>query len=131
MSEKHLWLDMKKDLPAASLARIDAYMVPDVNVLMEDGRAGWIELKDLDSWPIRETTRKNLGLRNDQSIWLFNYARAGGICYILIHCGNDYLLFDGKDAPIVAKGLTRSESILLSRLHCFGEMDWLKLGEMF
>lgn len=52
------------------------------------GRAGWIELKDVGAPPTK-ARGKQIGLRPDQSLWMQQWARDGGLAGVLVKCGRD------------------------------------------
>ena len=76
--------------------------VPDVSYGLA-GHSGWIELKHVDAWPVRDATPVRVGLTQEQAIWLTDRAGCGGgQCFVLLKVGRsrEYLLF-GHDAVMV------------------------------
>lgn len=67
---------------------------PDINYLY-----GWIELKQVDAWPVRDTTPLRVDhMRPEQRIWLRARWRAGGAAYVLLRVASDWLLLAGDYA---------------------------------
>jgi hypothetical protein len=76
--------------------RIESWALPGVADLHGVCPSGsfWVETKivDLRSVKIRTLTAKQIGLRPQQIQWQWNYARAGGIVYNLVHRPHSSLL---------------------------------------
>jgi hypothetical protein len=64
--------------------------IPDISFGL-DGIQGWIEMKSLSSWPIRNN-RKIPDLTIHQVRWLEARGRTGGSCWILLSVETDYIL---------------------------------------
>jgi hypothetical protein len=81
---------------------------PDVNIC-QDGREFWVELKDVDDFPKRDTTPVfgREGLRPDQILWITQRVRAQGEVYILGRVKNETFCIPGVYAEIF-NSLTRS-----------------------
>ncbi len=102
MTERALWRHLKSRLTTAPqfTSRIDALDVPDV-VYCLDGDVGWIELKQIDRWPVRSSTPVRVRhFTVGQRLWLRQWARGGGRCFVLLRVGEmrreyEYLLLDG------------------------------------
>lgn len=127
MNESRLWKQLKDNLVTESkfIKRIDAANgVPDVFMLTVNGNTIWIELKAKQEWPKKQTTKTNLGLAKDQSVWLYNYARNGGTSYIFVWIENQYLLFKGSEALKIASKITKQEAINLAILVSEPKMQW-------
>ena len=63
---------------------------PDINYI-----EGWLELKQLDAWPVRENSPvviRHLTLQ--QKIWIRSRASHGGRVHLLLHVDGTWLLFD-------------------------------------
>lgn len=56
---------------------------------------GVIECKRLDSWPDRETSKINIGLRKDQKIWLRRWTHCGGSALVITTIGDEWLIHSG------------------------------------
>lgn len=60
---------------------------------------GTIEIKYLSAWPRRERTNVQVPkFSPQQRIWLRRRHRAGGLAFLLLVVGEDWLLFDGETA---------------------------------
>lgn len=77
---------------------------PDVNYT-----GGWIELKELPSWPTGEWKVRIPHFTVEQKLWLRSRCRAGGKAYLLLKVGSEWLLFDGQIAGEVIGETTAHE----------------------
>lgn len=70
---------------------------PDVNHMY-----GWIELKQLQAWPVREETIVRIPhFTQQQRVWLIRRVRRGGMAQVLLKVGEkEWFLFCGDDAGI-------------------------------
>lgn len=67
---------------------------PDVNCTL-----GWIELKQLEGWPVRATTAVRIPhFTQQQRVWLKRRWRQGGSAWLLLQIGQHWMLFDGVTA---------------------------------
>lgn len=97
-----------------ALKRLHAFAVenpawpgtPDVNY-----REGWLELKELPEWPVREDTVVPLPhFTPQQRIFLTRRSHAGGQVYMLLKVRQDWYLIEGAvAATIVGKTATRKD----------------------
>lgn len=86
---------------------------PDINFV-----EGWIELKILDAWPKRASTKVTIRcFTPQQRIWLHRRCRRGGRAFFLLKVDNDWLLFDGMTAAEQIGKLTKAEMFE----HCIWE----------
>jgi len=72
---------------------------PDVFLLSDrTGRLHPVELKQVEKWPTRITTRVlgNEGLNQDQKNWHLDYNQRGGTSFILVGVNLDTFLFHGR-----------------------------------
>lgn len=67
--------------------------IPDLNICV-DGREVWIELKQLDRLPVRDTTRVRVGLRSDQALWLRRRIKSGGRAFVVAKIGREIYIFN-------------------------------------
>lgn len=83
---------------------------PDLNVCQEGGREFWVELKDVDDFPARPTTRVfgDEGLRPEQILWIRSQVRVGGEVYILGKVKDEIFCLPGTEAENFNR-YTRSE----------------------
>lgn len=68
---------------------------PDVNYV-----GGWIECKWLRHWPQQAETPVRLPhpVTPQQRIWLLRRTARGGLCWVMLQCKNEWLLFKGDVA---------------------------------
>lgn len=87
---------------------------PDVNMI-----TCWVELKQQDKWPVRETTPLKLDhdLTPQQRNWLYRRAERGGRAYVLMQIARDYILLDGVVASDIIGEATQAE-IKAAALFC-------------
>ena len=75
------------------------------------GVHGWIELKWLESWPVRAATIVRIPhYTKEQKHFLLTRGRTGGRCWLLLRVGREHLLFDHERAQYVGD----KEKIILS-----------------
>ena len=79
-------------------------------IRVTDGRDFWVELKDVDKFPARPTTRVfgDEGLRPEQVLWIIQRTRAGGEVYIVGKVDNEIFCLHGREAENFNR-YTRSE----------------------
>ena len=118
-SESALWQTTKRGLsPFGRLVRIESPLtepgIPDVIYCLL-GHSGWIELKQIDSWPKRDTTALKIPhLRLEQVLFLENWCRrhASGKAWGLFQIARDYLLLSPTSVRcIYERAVTRPEII--------------------
>lgn len=114
-----------------ALAALDAVSVenpaypgtPDVNFI-----EGWVELKWLRSWPVREETPVKLDhFRPEQRAWLRRRHRLGGNVWLLLQCRREWLLFDGTTAATHVGHVTRQDLIHLAHRYWDAGLNQLEL----
>lgn len=73
-------------------------------------RNGWIELKQVESWPKKPDTPVRIKRYTPQQVnWLNNRQKKGGSCYILIKVEDDYFMFHATHGRDLRGGLTKAE----------------------
>jgi len=79
---------------------------PDINYV-----EGWIECKWLRSWPKRPETPVRLDheLTAEQRVWLRKREAHGGVAWVILQCGREWLIFKGSIAADVLGTSTRQE----------------------
>lgn len=99
-SERSLWHTAKRRLsPYGSLERIESPLVkgvPDV-VYCLLSHTGWLELKELDAWPVRPLTPIRIpSLQLEQVLFMENWIRrpSFGSAFLLLQVERSYLLVD-------------------------------------
>ena len=109
-----MWRKVRPHLLAAKLdpVRVENPIhpgTPDVN--LADGK--WIELKCVDSWPVRENTCLRIGhYTPQQRVWLYRrWKYAPGTTYLLLEVryARQWLLFDGNVAAKIVGRATAAE----------------------
>jgi penicillin-binding protein-related factor A (putative recombinase) len=72
---------------------------PDLNICHQ-GNEFWVELKQSETYPKRETTRVfgDSGLRPDQILWINQRTKQGGKVYIIAKVEKDVYCLEGKHA---------------------------------
>jgi len=72
------------------------------------GKCGWIELKRVIHWPMREDTLiKFHRYTAEQVNWLRGRGKKGGHCFVLVQVEDTYFLFSWEEARNLRNGLTR------------------------
>ena len=87
--------------------------------------AGWIELKELDSWPVRETTTVKIPhFTVRQRGWLKRNWFRGGLSFVIIKVGRlEWLLLDGYWAAENIGKSTRAELVESAIRHFSNGLD--------
>lgn len=92
-----MWEELRSLIRTLDPVRIEDKLglgVPDVNFTR-----GWIELKYLPQWPVREATEVKIDhFTMEQRAWLLRRAARNGRVYLLLKVGTDWLLFEGRMA---------------------------------
>lgn len=110
-SERGLWRTARRSLrPFARLVRLESSVglgIPDVYYRLRNRDvAGWLELKELDRWPVRADTPIRIpSLTRQQASWLAEEWGAGGRAHLLLQVGPDYVLLE----PATVLGIYRRE----------------------
>ena len=97
---------------------------PDVNYI-----EGWIELKWLRSWPVRDGVVTIPHFTPQQRVWHYRRRKAGGTAWFLLQCKREWLLLDGAVAAMHVNKSTRIELIGLSERYWPNGLDVLDLVE--
>lgn len=85
---------------------------------------GWIELKKLDQWPVRETTKVRLSHYTiQQKAWARMHHHRGGTSYWLLRVQKEWLLLHGAVAAEVVGTLTKTELIGRALLYMSNGFD--------
>jgi hypothetical protein len=132
MSEANLWTTIRtKMLPdywSEATRHEDAYQkgIADVS-FVQLGRHGWMELKWVARYPVRESTVVRIPHYTDeQRAFLRAKGSAGGMTFLFMKIERDYLLFDHLNAPDVGM-VTASELRALASCVMSGKFDPEKL----
>lgn len=101
MSEKNLWSAMQRNMRGRWLVprrHEDAINkgIPDVSFVV-DGRRGWMELKHIEAWPVRDTTVVRCDhFTMEQREELRQQWKAAGMAFLFAQIDRDYMLFEGQ-----------------------------------
>jgi len=99
--------------------------VPDLNYIL-----GWIELKQVKAWPKRPSTPLRLDhFTSGQRRWISRRHRAGGLVFVLLKVGKEWLLFDGETAAEHLGRTNRSELYGLAKKAWPKRINWNQLAE--
>ena len=127
---RKVWIPLRKAAKGRGLfKRLEPSLgsgLPDVFYCLK-GVCGFIELKHLNQWPVRESTETTLGINAAQRLWLGDLAGNGGRAFVFVKIGQEWLL-----APAYA-GLgkaTKEKWSLRSLIHTTGDMDWDRLMDI-
>lgn len=79
---------------------------PDINYV-----GGWVECKWLRSWPKQAKTPVRLDheLTTQQRVWLRRRFTCGGVAWVILQCGREWLIFQGQVAADILGTSTREE----------------------
>lgn len=59
---------------------------------------GWLELKAVDRWPVRDVPLRIEHFTRQQRVWLQRRWHCGGRAYLLVRVGRDIVMLDGCKA---------------------------------
>lgn len=107
MSENQFWTNAKTALRGLDPQRIEGARAgtPDVNYA-----DGWIELKQVDSWPAREDTPLRIAhYTPEQRTWHLRRSLAGGRIWVLLQVDRTVILLEGRVASEILGKVTRTE----------------------
>lgn len=135
MSESNAWVTMRKYLlkkmHTIDIQRIEDKLmtgIPDVNCCWR-GKEFWLEGKNLDELPVRDTTKVKVGLRQDQLTWLLRRRESGGIVLVWVrvkHVG--WWIFTPPYFEDLVNGIEKS--VFMSHSQFFKTtdeaVDWIK-----
>jgi len=137
MSEKAFWHSLAKNMSKGKhwreATRHEDKMqagIADVSFVANNGKHGWIELKQIHEWPKRPATLVRMPhFTPAQRIWLARKGEAGGNTWILIKIHRDVLLFRWQYAPIL--GILNGEQTRKSALRVWNNrVDYEELGKL-
>lgn len=138
MSENAMWSTMRKQMAVGKHWREAtrhedklAKGIADVSFVGNDERHGWVELKQLDEWPKRESTIVRVEhFTKDQLFWLQRKGKAGGNTWLFMKVERDYLLFYWNRLERVGQ-VNKAELCRHASMVWQGRMDWRELGLAF
>lgn len=114
MSERTQWDICREALsgPSTDLIRVENPAwpgTPDVNYCIGYFE-GWIELKNVATWPVREKTPLRVEhFTSQQRTWLTRRSQAGGTVWVLLRVAPiEWLLFEGQVAAALLGRVPRS-----------------------
>lgn len=133
--ETNLWRYLKRNMQNrwAACRHEDSVTlgVPDVSYAMH-GTHGWIELKVIDTWPVKEITVVKLDHFTPwQRRWLRDRGERGGFCWLLLKVSTPrtYLLFSWDKLPHVGNSDKRT-LIKKAIAVWYTNIDWTELENM-
>ena len=116
MTERSLRSDIVRALRALDACAVENPAgpgTPDINYI-----GGWIELKVLDEWPIKEDTFLQIDhFTPQQRIWLDRRWRKGGAAFVLLKVAQDWLLLEAPLAVSLLGRAKRSDLLAAARRH--------------
>jgi len=129
-TESEFWQDDVSKLKAfGEIDRIEDSLkngvsdcVYSLRFMQEASKMGWIELKRLNSWPVRISTFVRLPHYSDDQVnFLERWGRSGARAFLLAQVANSYSLFHWKQARAVHEGLTSKQFVNLASVHHVGK----------
>lgn len=112
MRESDLWKYVRDGLRGkCHLTRIESSAgngVPDVSIGIP-GKNVWVELKYIESWPKRPTTKVKLPLRPEQKWWIKARGEMSGNVWVLCRIQDDFFLVHWSDCEELCAGVTKEE----------------------
>lgn len=129
-SERSLWNTVRKNLsPYMHLTRHEDSVspgTPDVSYGYAS-RNGWIELKHVDDFPVREATPIRVRhFTDEQKLFLEERGKEGGYCWVLLQVGNEYFLFNHTVVNLIGE-LPRKELTETAHKHWKRRIRWDEL----
>ena len=131
MSEKALWSLLRENLPLR-MFRVENRVsigMPDVHFVC-GGVCGWFEMKYTIDW--KEGRQVSVGLKKHQHLWLKDYIDHGGLCWIIVRVGRNWLLLFNGGEDLV-KSMKSEELIKRSIWYHKGRLkreNWKSLKEV-
>lgn len=131
MSEKTQWDLVRAALlqgPHDDLIRIENPAwpgTPDVNYCL-GGEEGFIELKNIDDWPVNATTTVKVAhFTQQQRSWLIRRVDCGGRAWLLLRVAtpNDWVLMRGDKAAYLLGHVPRAVLLQRAFYHCGGGLN--------
>lgn len=135
MRESQLWATMREGLrraePRIFLKRIENAAesgTPDLYFKCR-GVSGWIELKRLEAFPVRESTIARVDhFTPAQQLWIRQH---GPGAWLFVQVGAEYFLFDHLGAQLVAQGGERARWEAWARDRWLRPCNWEEvIGEI-
>jgi len=135
MRESGLWGTMKRNLGSVKglhMVRLENSAgngTPDVNGCYR-GQDFWAELKYLAEFPVRPSTVVRIPhFTDEQRLWLKSRGEAGGLAWLFVQVGREYLLFDHVNAQEIGVplGYGSVEFREAATARWVGRCDWGEL----
>ena len=131
MNESSLWNTIQRGMLGKWIAtRLETSTgngVPDVTYTVE-GKHGFLELKYIPKWPVRDTTLVKLPLRPEQKLWLGTRGKLADNCWVLVRIEDDFILLDWVSAIDACNGFTKQRYKLCYNWH--KKIDYERLKEI-
>jgi hypothetical protein len=97
---------MKRLCPISIENALTTPGLPDVAIV-----SGWLELKCLPKWPVKETTPLRIPhFTEEQKMWALKWASCGGNYWLVVKVRAEIFVF-GPDAAVLVGTLTRAEML--------------------
>lgn len=126
MSEQTMWDRVRDALvqgPRDEATRVENPAwpgTPDVSYCMRSAE-GWLELKQITSWPVkRDTVVQVSHFTPQQRAWLRKRRQAGGRAFLLLKVQEDWLLFWGEMAANIVGKVPKPVLLAKAVLVCEG-----------
>lgn len=132
MNESGLWAYIKRGMlgywHATRIESSAGNGVPDVNFAMfESGNQGWVELKYIDEWPKRLTTKVKLPLRPEQKLWINVRGKISGNIWVIIRIQEHFFLLQWQQINDACEGWTSCEWIENSHHTWYKRIEFFEL----
>ena len=136
MSESNLWNKLRTNLVNAKVwqeaTRHEDKLslgIADVSFI-QAGRHGWMELKWVADWPVRDSTVVRIPHYSiEQKDFLLRKGQAGGKTWVFLQVGGDHLLFDWLKAQRVGE-CSRPELVELANAFWWKRLNYDELAEV-
>jgi len=133
VSENSLWAKLRKNMIPKYWDEATRHEdklqrgIADVS-FCQAGHHGWMELKHVDLWPVRETTVVRIPhYHDDQRRFLFDKGHSAGNTWLFIQVDRDYMLFDWRAAQAVGD-VTETSLEGFATFTWRGKLDYLELS---
>ena len=97
--------------------------IPDICYSIRN-KFGFIELKIVKQYPVRETTKVNVKLTNLQKYWLKRRGELSGSCFVIVKVlsEKEYFIFDHINCQMLGT-LTRKDMYKMTKFHWKNKID--------
>lgn len=131
MKESSLWQYIRQGMlgkwHATRIESSSGNGVPDVSFGIP-GTNGWMELKYIKEWPVRDTTKVKLPLRPEQKHWIKVRGCLSGNVWVLIRIENNFFLLDWGQAVEACDGWRFKDYVENSTANWVNRVDFDELA---